>query len=689
MIDQNDALRLKALVQEMNEILSKQDTQQPVPGPVEQPAKAITHVILESLSDKPQESVPFTFGQVFAVGDFKPDSGLAGRFDNGDTIPLQVDVKALQADGSVRHAIISGIGGALFGKEQRKMELIPAKPLTGEPVVPSKVPNGAVRLKLDGVEYTTNAALLSNPMQWLLGPEVGELRARVKLTDSKGKEHPHLTVRVGYRLYRSKQVRLEILVENVWAYESNPQNFTYDVVIEIEGKNVYEQKALTHFHHARWRKVFWIGEQPQVNVRHDAEYLIGTLALPNYDTSLVIPEKTIEEWDTKWKKAGDAPMSVGLSVKGMATTGGRPDIGILPQWSVLALLTGDKRLLDATNGTADLAGSWSIHYRDKNTDRPVSLIDYPYMTILGRAGDTKNPNKVDPATNKKGFYEAFPTLVKGQDKSPYQHDSAHQPGFSYLSYVLTGDYYHLEELQFWAMWNVFSSNPGYRKNVQGLLWRQQVRGIAWSFRTLAQAAYITPDNDRLKGHFKQVLKSNIDYGIATFVKPETANKIGIFTGPGSIVYKSGTAIGTFQDEHLTSAIAYVVDLGFADAEPLLEWKAKFAIERLTGEGTNWLAAVNYTWPVKESQESPEFTSIDEAYKKLIKDADKATLDRLNSGGTDLGGYPTSTEGFPANLQPAAAAAARYNWKAWEQFEKRSPKPNYGTGPQFAILPRTV
>ena len=337
-MDQNDVLRLKTLVQEMKAIVDKYD-QPTEPGPIEPPAKAITHVILESLNDKPQEYVPFTFGQVFTVGDFKPDSGLAGRFDNGDTIPLQVDVKALHADGSVRHAIISGIGGALFGKEQRKMELIPAKVAAQLAVTPSSFPNGSVKLKIDGVEYSTKDALLHNVKQWLMGSEVGELQARVTLTDSKAKEHPHLTVRAGYRVYRSKHVRLEIVVENDWAYEPNPQNFTYDVAIEIDGKKVYEQKALTHFHHARWRKVFWIGEEPKLNVRLDPAYLIATKALRNYDLAAKPSEKTLQALADEWKGKKIEPMGVGLALPGMPTTGGRRDIGILPGWAVTVSYT--------------------------------------------------------------------------------------------------------------------------------------------------------------------------------------------------------------------------------------------------------------------------------------------------------------------------------------------------------------
>src|SRR5207248_1174032 len=114
----------------------------------------------------------------------------------------------------------------------------------------------------------------------------------------------------------------------------------------------------------------------------------------------------------------------------MPTTGGRPDIGPLPGWTSLYVISQDARAERATLGTDERAGSWSSHYRDKKTDLPVSLADYPYMTILGNPGDA-----INPATKKS---EAFPACG-GDCTTPYQHDSAHQPSFGYVPYLLTGD----------------------------------------------------------------------------------------------------------------------------------------------------------------------------------------------------------------------------------------------------------
>ncbi|MDT1847865.1 hypothetical protein FPK55_25570, partial [Acinetobacter baumannii] len=76
-----------------------------------------------------------------------------------------------------------------------------------------------------------------------------------------------------------------------------------------------------------------------------------------------------------WTGPKTEPMGVGLALPAMPTTGGRGDIGLQPEWAVSYLLSMDPRAKTVTMGTADLAGSWSMHYRDRRTGLPVSLLD--------------------------------------------------------------------------------------------------------------------------------------------------------------------------------------------------------------------------------------------------------------------------------------------------------------------------
>jgi hypothetical protein len=58
---------------------------------------------------------------------------------------------------------------------------------------------------------------------------------------------------------------------------------------------------------------------------------------------------------------------------------------------------------------------------------------------------------------------------------------------------------------------------------------------------------------------------------------------------------------------------------------------------------------------------------------------------------EMTGYSGAYAGYPSNMQPALAYAADVGGAdgaaAWSKFVNRSVKPVYGTGPEFAIVPR--
>ncbi|MGZ8288020.1 MAG: RIFT barrel domain-containing protein, partial [Telluria sp.] len=69
----------------------------------------ITDVKFESTGAATQAGVPVTFGQVFVQGAVPSTQSLIGKLGDNTVVPLQVDVKARHADGSVRHAVISAV----------------------------------------------------------------------------------------------------------------------------------------------------------------------------------------------------------------------------------------------------------------------------------------------------------------------------------------------------------------------------------------------------------------------------------------------------------------------------------------------------------------------------------------------------------------------------------------------------
>lgn len=673
------------------------DTSTPTNPPTKIPA-VITNLAMQSTTSLAQTNVPVTFGQVFAKGDLMAGMTVYGVLADGTTVPLQIDAKARHADGSLRHAIISTVLPQLASHQLQVLSLNKIT-ATGkaEQNTPAALINAGfhagVSVKIGDQTYTASADELLKSAQytrWLSGPIANEWLVSAPLKSAQGVQHPHLSARFAIRSYTGlNKARVDVTIENAWAYEPNPQNFTYDAQIMVGGNVAYEKLGLTHFHHARWRKLLWWGAAPEVHVKHNQAYLINSRAVPNYDQSIVVTETAFAALTKKFSGAAAEPMGAGMAIPYMPTTGGRADIGLLPGWAATYLLSMDKRAKDVTLGTADLAGSWSSHYRDRRTDRPVSLVDYPYMALQGNPSATLNP-----VTKQR---EAFPTCASANGcTTPNHSDVAHQPALAYLPYLVTGDYYYLEELQFWTMYSLISVPPSYRANVKGLLWTNEVRGQAWTLRTLSEAAYITPDTDPLKAQFATFLSNNLDWYNANYTNNPAANALGIMH-EHAVIYTNNTGVGPWQDDFFTSAVGHAVELGFAKAEPLLAWKAKFPVSRMTAEGTCWIDAAPYSMVIRDSATSPIYTSMAAVYKAshtaefsalACAGAEMAAALKLKVG--EMTGYSSSDTGMPADMQPALAFSAGVSTKgadAWKIFMGRSVKPNYALGPQFAIIPR--
>lgn len=675
-------------------------TPQPVAPVAPVVTSIVTDVQIENLATSDQLRTPMTFGQVFAAGDLKAGEALAGQLPDGTTFPLQLDVKATHPDGSVRHAVMSASLPKISAGQTLTVRLSKTAPAAATAAVtPSALLasgfSAAVNLTLNGQRYTVSADELLKSGKyktWLSGPVVNEWLVSAPLKNSAGVEHPHLSARFAIRSYTGlNKAKVDVTIENDWAFEPAPQNFTYDAQVAVGGQTVYSKAALTHLNHSRWRKEFWWGAAPLLYVKHNVPYLIASKAVPNYDQTVVVAESALVTMNDRWTGDKIEPMGIGVAEPYMPTTGGRPDIGLLPGWAASYLLSMDKRAKRVTLGMADLAGSWSSHYRNKNTDRPVSVVDFPYMTVMGNASDT-----VNPATQKA---EAFPLCATATACATQNvHDTSHQPGFAYLPYLVTGDYYYLEELQFWAMWNSFSSNPNYRGVGKGLVSSDQVRGQAWSMRTLSEAAYITPDADPLKAHFESFLSNNLDWYNANYSNNPATNNLGVLTNSYAFPYENGTQVAPWMDDFFTSAVGHAMDLGFVKAKPILAWKSTFSIQRLTGVGACWIDAAIYGLKLRDSDTGALYATIGQAYAashtaefNALPCGGKAMADFLGLQVGEMKGYSAEGTGYPSNMQPAVAYAVDSGRadgaKAWSVFASNSVKPNYSLGPQFAIVPR--
>ncbi|MCO7226232.1 PKD domain-containing protein [Pleionea sp. CnH1-48] len=692
-------------------------------------------VSFQSISGSEQTNVPVTFAYVFEKGTYQNNQQFAFQLeDESNIIAVQTDAKATYKDGSLRHAIFSGVIPQLGANTTLAGELIPVN------TSPSATSAGlndllasnfdaTIELNVNGVIYTASAKtmLQAQANAWLAGPVANEWYVNGSFKNGNS-EHPHLAANFNIRVYGNlDNIWISAAVENNWAYQTSPQNFTYTATFSINNQVVHTENNLKHLRSTRWRKEFWTSAAPQLHIAHDAQYLIKTGAIPNYDPALIdnIAPAQLEYYATEWQdqnvdiavtddgylvhmgtggneftynKIG--PMGLGFANAKMPTTGARPDIGPLPRWAATYLLSQDRRAKTAALGMGNQAASWPIHYRDKNTGLPLSIVDYPYASSFWNVNMSNNPNT--------GLNEHTALCELGPEDCvvPYTADTAHQPSLAYVPYLVTGDHYYLEELHFWSTYNLLEMNPNYRSHDKGLFGvDMQDRAQAWSMRTLGQTAFITPDNHPMKNYFSTILTNNLDYYHELYVTAKP-NSYGAM-----IPNYSHPTASPWMDDFFTWAIGSLVDLDYTEARPLLDWKAKFPVQRM-GYGTQnndsycWIFASAYHVLIAPAQGEAMFNEIADVYTNTNGQeipwgggfddagtacASQAQGDALGLQAKEMIGYSSSPTGFPSNLQIALAAAVDSGIdgaeEAWQRFQSRSVKPDYTAYPNYAIVPR--
>jgi len=390
---------------------------------------------------------------------------------------------------------------------------------------------------------------------------------------------------------------------------------------------------------------------------------------------------------------------------------GGADIGIgpLPRWAARYLLTGDIRAYHGVLANGDAGGTYSTHSRKQATDYPPSIDDHPRM-------GNNSPNGPDrPAQcTEQGTDDATWTC-----RNSYIADGAHQPSTAYLPYIITGDHFYLEELTFWANYNFIRMGYSTREEELGLLKGQQVRTTAWALRTLGHAAYILPDEHQMKDYFNEKLANNRTWLMEMYVNNSDANSLGAARPRSNLEGKP------WMDDFFTWSIGYLVELGFTDFIPILQWKAKYPLQRMSlqDSGYCWIFGAAYThglgpdptaWAGNPDNWFQTLAQVYQAtftnnYWMMPGDPDNRLIDKP-CGSTEMAAWLTtrfdrpyaigemfgaasSSMGYPANLQPALAvlvdAGITDSNAAWTRLITSASRPNYSSTPQFALAPRLL
>jgi len=522
---------------------------------VTRPAGAIVGVRVQGLSG--QAGRITTFGQAFREGDWPRGTGLTASHE-GRALAMQYDIKARHDDGSVRHAILSIRNPAGTGDAQIALAPGPAQNRPALDIRRLVERDYALTLDMtvEGQRATVDAgALLRAAVQggrldrWLSGPLASEVRVSKRLT-------PSMTAVFDIRALADGGVRTAVSVhhDDMMAVANRDIDTTY--TIRLGGQSV-AQRQVKHLRYTNWREIVWGGAQPSTaHVVFDMPYLIAAGAVPPYDPTIRIDRSFYTKQIEAVAKGGTGPMASASILRAMPTTGGRGDIGMVPDWTYAWLRAQSPATRAAMMANAEAAGAVPWHFRDPQTGRVPTLDDRPKFWADYRANEGKNGHP--------------PIKVKTEG---WKLDNAHQPDLSYVPYLVTGDRYHLDELHAQLGYGLLNYNPRYRGDAAGNLSNDQVynytrryqlnRFLRADFNGRWSTAYrVIHSDENTKvpyATWAEIARVNIAAGK---FEPQPAEMMGNPAAAWNYVAQAragyASMVGAFMDPFIAEAYAYLV-----------------------------------------------------------------------------------------------------------------------------------
>lgn len=640
-------------------------------------------------------NLPFALGYAFRKGDVP-----AGAQVTGDLPALQVVGKNWWPDGSLKFASVSGRADLAAGVA-RKIKLGVGAPGAGVALTTADLRATGISANVGAGSFGAAAwsgADWDAPFQnWISGPQMSSWVYRKAVGSD-----PHLVAWLEVRLYAGGVVEVLPWIENGYLNVPGPTNKNAEFTFSLGGSERF-RSTFDLPNHCRsvllsgTRFSHWLGADPQIVPAHDKAYLQATRLVPTY--AAVVPDSA-----RVWSLLAQAytPLQQGNYANAMGQPGYQPAIGLLPEWDVLYLVSKDLRAYGGVLFNGYGAGRFGTHYRDEKTQRPFRFSSYPNLVVDGGAstgiGNTGASTK-----------NTFTPVAQGTP--PALWDSAHQPSIGFTAYLLTGRFYFMEEVQFAANVNYLKNTDVTRKFSSGVFLSNAganiTRGAAWSVRTLAQAACVTPDDDTLlRNEFTASMAANVEFYYATYVA-QPNNPFG-FVAPYAN-YTGGAGYfseATWMQDFFTAAFGYAIDLepampqlSTARLAAFFAWKAQSIIGRLGGTApTEYLycQAAVYTIAVAPSETSnfvdgtgPWYRNWGEIYAATAKTANPGAAGPLSGGN-----YPEASS-YWGNLQPAIAYAVQHNVPgAQAAYARMRSAPNWAdlpsswnNDPVWSVVPR--
>jgi len=533
-------------------------------------------------------------------------------------------------------------------------------------------------------------------------------------------------------------VKIEYILENDWI--GSVQDQSYNLTLK-SGQNLtnvqFSRNGSVQIARSRWRKTYWDGQAPgAVNIDYNLAYLISSRAIANYDTSKAVSGAAIGKEIQRWNASDQAdiasarPTYSGTVYKSFPDTGGRPDIGLIPQWGVLYLFSMNPTLYQEVIGDAEAMGYAPDHYREADGSRWYD--DLHTTSAMGRtvSADARPGFMSRDVQDKILSYAADrPTIVGGVSNNNWiSMDVAHPPDPTYLAYLLTGDWYFLEEIYFWAAYDLTAATPGVCVWCRHDDWAflndslGDTRGTAWQMRNVAHAAWVAPDGSSEKTYFVQKLNYNIAVreGIMNITNGNfmgdprwTWGRNGVAVQRPDSLWWVGHNLGEpngqsartvdpakacfieapWQENYVNISWGHIEELGFSSITPLRQTAAKNLLHMILDPGytpKDLLAAyfVGTRGYAADCQQAAPLNTWADVINTITPTELAAARTRWSQGASDtVGGYPTIALGassFLVGINDGSASGADA-W-AW-MLSNVTNQTELNDNPMWAFVPR--
>ena len=342
-----------------------------------------------------------------------------------------------------------------------------------------------------------------------------------------------------------------------------------------------------HYWYSRWR---W--QSAPRPIIANVEDLQAAGLLPCFDPALsqTRPLSSAKTYE---------PMGLAGLTAYMASTGERDEIGLVTE-AQAEYLRGETPV-DSLMAQAEASGTMPWHYRDEDGGAVFNFIEHPQATLY------------------------YPANIPACS-TPITLDVAHEPDLCYVPFLLTGDPYYLEELQFAATYNVLASGPQQRFSYCiGFA----VRAHAWALRTLAHCARATPDDApawvQSRAYWQEWMDGEREWMLGRYVNataaPFTELPYAVLhymadtqNSPASSSMPPGCVSQQWMEDYESVVLGHVVQIGYADWLPILEWKLVNSLARTNGT-SGWIRAkpCPYNVALRPSASAPCVTSWQESW----------------------------------------------------------------------------